>query len=471
VRCAEKFLNQGNDSEAVRLYDRVRLADVPKQKMLEATRGAILARESAGLPLLLEQLRSPDKARFNIGLRVARELAGARVTRALTREMWQAGSARQGYVLLALADRAQGEALPTVLDAVKRGDKDLRLVAIGVLDRYGKASSAPVLIEAAAGGDAEVTAAALTAMARMPGDEVDSILLARLPRSKGTMRQVLIDLAARRQVEAALPEITRCAGDSDAGIRGAAVRAMGAMGGEGAVAGLVELLGKNQGQKAREDIEAALLAISSRAGGSCVRSLLPLEQSGQGALRVVGLHALASAGGPGALEAVRTALQDQEQAVQDEAVRTLSTWPNTWPEDDSVAQPLLALARSTKNPTHQVLALRGYLQFLQGDKKLNNEEKTARLGESLPLLSRPEEKRQAIAVIHGVRSAQALQILSRFAEDSAVAEDAFSALVEAASKDAPGLDKAEREKALHAALASKNDDTKHKAERALNKLK
>ena len=48
-------------AEAVEIYDEVRRADVPKQRILEATRGAILARKSDGIPLLVEQLRSPDK--------------------------------------------------------------------------------------------------------------------------------------------------------------------------------------------------------------------------------------------------------------------------------------------------------------------------------------------------------------------------------------------------------------------------
>jgi HEAT repeat protein len=472
IRCAGKFLDDGKTAEAAKLYDNVRQANVPKQRMLEATRGAILARKRDGLPLLLEQLRSPDKARFDIGLRTARELAGPEVTLALADEMWRASAARQGYLLLAQADRGETEALAVVTAAAKRGDKSLRLVAIGVLDRYGNPASAPILLEAAAGDDAEVTAAALAALARMPGDELDSQLVVHLPQSTGKMRQALIELAARRQVESALPEIVRYAADSDAGIRGAAVRAMGALGQEAVVTDLVQLLGKTEGQKERADLEAALLAISSRSGPSCVQHLLPLEQSSDTALRVAGLHALVSAGGPQALEAVRTSLQDKDQAVQDEAVRTLSTWPNTWPEDEHVAEPLLALARSGENPTHQVLALRGYLQFLQGDKKLNHDEKTAKLKESLPLLTRPEEKRQAIAAIQGISSPQALDILTGFAQDPAVAEDAFSALVEAASKKTPGLDQAEREKALNAALAnSKNDATKRKAQRALDALK
>ncbi len=67
------------------------------------------------------------------------------MTQALADEMWQASPERQGYLLLAQADRGETEALATVLAAARRGHKSLRLVAIGILDRYGNPSSSPTL--------------------------------------------------------------------------------------------------------------------------------------------------------------------------------------------------------------------------------------------------------------------------------------------------------------------------------------
>jgi hypothetical protein len=112
VMCAEKFLAEGKQSEAVKLYDTVRKANVPKQRIIEATRGAILARQSAGLPLLLEQLRSPDKAMMNVGLGTARELPGREVTDALVAELGQASLDRQVLLVQALADRTDATVLP-----------------------------------------------------------------------------------------------------------------------------------------------------------------------------------------------------------------------------------------------------------------------------------------------------------------------------------------------------------------------
>ena len=195
--------------------------------------------------------------------------------------------------------------------------------------------------------------------------------------------------------------------DADAGIRSAAVQAVGAIGQDKQAADLVKLLQKTQNPGERADIEKALLAVSGRGGANCVQYLLPLAQSNDAALRIIALNALAVAGGPDALAAVKSALNDKDEAVQDEAVRTLSTWPNNWPGDAGVAEPLLTLAKSGKKMSHQVLGLRGYLQYVRADNKLSDNEKVAKVNELLPLIQRPEEKRLAIAAVGAIPTAGA----------------------------------------------------------------
>ena len=452
ILCAEKLLAQGKAADAVKLYDAVRAADVPKQKMLEATRGAILARQSAGLSLLLEQLRSPDKALFGIGLRTARELPGRAVTEALAAELPRTSPERQPFLLLALADRNDDAVLPAVLAAAGIGSQKLRLTAVGILDRLSNPASASVLLTAAADSDADLAQAALTALARLSGNEVDANLLDRLPSSTGKTRQVLITLAGQRHLDRALPIIVKSAEDSDAGVRSAAVQAIGILGDDKQVAGLAKLLQSTQSPKERADIEMALLAISGRSGARAVPSLLPLAQNSDSAVRIIALRVLASAGGPEAMAAVKAAVEDKDETVQDDAVRTLSTWPNNWPEDSSVADPLLALAKSGSKPSYQVLALRGYLQYVQGNKQLKDDEKVSKVTDVLPLVKRPEEKRLAIAAIGGVPTAGALDLLVTFAAEPAIAEDACSAIVQLAGSNLPGVSKEQRQKALQVAV-------------------
>lgn len=472
IRCAERFMAEGKFAEAVKLYDTIRHANVPKQKRLEATRGAILARQSAGLPLLIEQLRSADKATLGIALRTARELPGRKVTEALAVELERSGPDRQTSLLLALADRGDDAVLPAILKVVKRGSPKLQIAALGVLQRLGNVSCVPALLDAAVGNNAELAKAAKAALTLLPGKEVNADLAARLPQATGKKRQVLIELAGQRRIDTALSTVALGIADADAGIRSAAIEAVGAIGEAKQTADLVNLLQKTQNAKERADIEKALLTLSGRCGIGCAPYLLPLAKDSHSALRTIGLHALASVGGPDALAAVKAAGNDPDEAVQDEAVRTLSAWPDNWPEDSGAAEALLTLAKSGKKMSHQVLGLRGYLQYVQGDKKLKNDEKVAKVNELLPLIKRPEEKRLAIAVVGALPTAGVLELLTTFAADPDIAEDACSAITKLAGNNMTGVTKEQRQQALQmVAEKTKNDATKKKAEEALKRIK
>jgi HEAT repeat protein len=326
------------------------------------------------------------------------------------------------------------------------------------------------LLEAASSGDKEVSQAALSALARLPGEQVDSTLLNQLPQSSGATRKVLIQLAAQRRIEAAVPAIVQSTQDSDAGIRIAAIQAVGVLGTEKQAADLAALLTKAKDSKEREEVEMALIALTGRSGAASVSRLQPLMQSSDPAVRITALHALASAGGPEALAAVKSAVEDTDESVQDEAVRTLSTWPNNWPEDAAVAEPLLTLAKSGKKMSHQVLGMRGYLEYVKLDKRLKDDEKAAKINELLPLLKRPEEKRLAIAAIDAIPTPAVLQLLVDFAGEPAIADDACSAILNVSGKGVAAVPKEQRQKALQAVVEkTTNDATRKKAEEMLKK--
>ncbi len=98
ILCAERYLAHGNAAEAVKLYDEVRAADLPQTRIFEATRGAILARGAEGVPLLVKELQSADKAHFALGLSIAREIPGREATEAVAAELARAAPQRQTAV-------------------------------------------------------------------------------------------------------------------------------------------------------------------------------------------------------------------------------------------------------------------------------------------------------------------------------------------------------------------------------------
>ncbi len=476
IRCGERFMEDGQFAEATRMYDAVRQVEVPRLRWLEATRGAILARRTDGLPMLLQYLRSPTRAEYAMALRTARELKGREVTEAIGAELEQvdrAGSERGVMLLLALADRTDDAVLPRLLRAAQQGSKPTRVAAVGLFDRFRDPAVVPVLLTAASDADQELAAPAKATLSRMEGKAVDTALLDQLPAASGRTRQAILELAALRRIDAALPAVMKSIGDTDPDVRRAALSTLGLLGSEAQAGDLAARLSQSAKPDERESLEAALTAICGRTGAKCVPLVLPLARHSDSDVRKAALHVLAATGGSDALGAVQSALSDRDEEVQDEAVGTLATWPNNWPDDAAVAAPLLNLIKSDSKRAHQVQGARGYLLHVQENRKLTSADKLQAVEQLLPLLKQPPEKRLAVAALGNIASGRTLQVLTPLAADADVAEEACLALVNVATtKGLEGATPDARRQALQTAAAkSHSEATQRKASDALKTLK
>ena len=258
LRCAEAA---AAPAQAIALYDVLRTAPVPPLVKVAATRGAILARGTAGVPLLLEQLRSDDAVLFSLALRVGIELPGTEVTQALSAEAGKLPADKQGRLIALLAERGDASAIPTLLDRARSGTPDVRVAAIRALARLGHASAVPVLAELAGSDDAEVAKAALAALAGFSGPDVNATIIALLNKPDVKLRLMGVDLIGRRRITEAVPELMRLAGDPDPQLCGPSLKVLGDLAG---VKDLPALLGILQKTALTEEAADALSAVCSR---------------------------------------------------------------------------------------------------------------------------------------------------------------------------------------------------------------
>ncbi len=466
VLCAERFLAEKKFAKATKLYDTVRKADVPKQRVLEATRGGILARQTDGLPLLVETLRSADRAVFGIGLRTARELPGRAVTEALTAEVGKAAADRQGPLLLALADRSDEAVLPAILATAKSGSKNLRLIAMDLIVRLGNATGVPVLFDAMSESDADLSQAAKAALSGWSGKVVDEQLMQRLPRATGGTRLALVELAGQRHVAAAVPELTRIANETDSKARPAAIKALGETVGVEDLGALIGALAKAKSDDDVATVQAALESACTRIPdkAACANKLLPhLSTSPVGAkcalLRVLGVVAT-----PPALDAVQAGVADPQPTVRDTAIRVLSDWP------ESQALPaLLDILRKSEDETHRFLALRGCLRLLEsGDQP--NQQKLTTFTELLARTQRTDDRKAILSGVANVADPAALKLVEPFLADAQVQAEAELAALKIAGSIAKSAPADAKAVATRIQAESKNQPTRDRAAKILGDL-
>ncbi|HET6880790.1 MAG TPA: HEAT repeat domain-containing protein [Pirellulales bacterium] len=446
VLCAERLMTDGRTNEAVEIYDQVRKAEVPKQRMLEATRGAILARKEQGIALLLEQLRSPEKALFQLALGTAREIPSRTVDEALAKELPNTSPPRAALIVVAMADRKDMAALlrsqgwqdlaaddtvtlPTMRQAAAHGPKEVRLAAIEAIGRVGDGSCLNTLLTIATDSDPELSQAAKTALSELRGDSIDREIATRLAKTDDKLYPVLIEVVGERRL-AATPALVKALDSADPAVRQAALKALG----ETVSANEVNILVRQAvSPKHADDAPAAQQALKAAAvrmpdREACAAELAASLDAAPSATKPVLLDILAAVGGTKALAAVGAAAKSSDPELQDASSRLLGEWMTA-----DAAPVLLDLSKTAPGEKFQARALRGYIRIAR-QFVLPDDERLAMCQSALDACRQPAEKKLVLEVLKRYPSQQTLALAIKLMQVPELKADATQTALAIAQK-------------------------------------
>jgi HEAT repeat protein len=426
----ERLLAQNKREESIRLCDAVRRANVPQPCRVAATRGAILARQSAGLPLLIEQLKADDNDLFGVALRTSRELPGGDVTRSLIAELDRLPPARQVLLIRAIGDRQDAEALPAIRTRAADGPREIRLAAIHVLGRMGDVSAVTVLLETAVSGDPVLAPAAQASLTKLHGPAVDAAIVTNLDRGDPNARALLLDLVAQHAIASALPAVLKAADDPNEPVRLAAIKTLGRIIGLKELAILTNRLfaAKSPQETAalQETLKVACLRMPDR--DACAGGLLDCLPSAPMASQRFLIELLGVVGGARALQGVSAAAESANEDLQDAATRVLGEWMSA-----DAAPELLKLAKTLGNDQFRIRALRGYIRIAR-QMSLPAEQKLEMCKTAFGAAQRDEERRLILAALGRVPSAKAISMVVPHLANPALAEEAAEAALAVGEK-------------------------------------
>ena len=438
VYCAEQMMQNGKSEAAAKLYDRIRQADVPKQRIVEATRGAILARGTDGVDLLVEQLQSNDKKLLQIALMTARELKGDGVTEALVANLAKVPADRQPLVIIALADRGDASVLPAMLKAAKDGPDSVRVAAIGVVKQLGDASCIADLLEIAAESDDEAAQAARDALKSLPGEGVDKEIAARLDQAKGATREVLIVLVGQRRIPA-VPALLKAAGDNDAAVRAAALTALGQTVELDNVSVLIERVVAPQHSEDRDPAAKALVAAAVRMPqrDACAEKLVSAMTKAAQSEKVTLLKTLGAMEGAVALKAIGNAAAGGDPELQDVASQLLGKWMTV-----DAAPVLMDLAKSDIDNKYKIRALRGFIRIVR-QFDVPEKERVEMCRAAVAAAERDDEKKLVLEVLQRYPGVDAMQLAVQISKTPSLADAAKASAMAIAQKIGGSTDVAE----------------------------
>jgi HEAT repeat protein len=424
-RCAENLGRRGQSEQAVSIYDRLRKLHAPHQVRAGALRGAILARGNQGLALLRRHLRDGDYILFSAAVQSALELPGSEVTEALTAELNELPADNRTLIIQTLGKRGDPAALPALFAAAKRDDKGVRVAAIRALPEIGNASAVPVLAELVADGNSEVSQAAQEALAAIPGDKADAAVMAMFNSGESSLRLMALELIGRRRMMASIPVLLEAATGDDAEVRRTALRKVGELGGPGELTALLDLLMQLNSSEDLYAGEQALSTVCAKDDDPQSHSETLINRLGEvgSAQKRSLLRVLGQIGGTKALEVVRLAVNDPDREVRPVAISVLCAW-----KTPDAAPDLLALARTSSEPSGKTAALRGYIRLVR-DESLSTEDKVLMCSVANTLVQRDEEKKLLLSVLGTVPAVEALSMVTAHLDNPAIKDEAGFAAV------------------------------------------
>ncbi len=429
VYCAERFMADGNATEAVAIYDEVRKADVPAQRVVEATRGAILARKAEGIPLLVEHLNSPKKELFNIALATAREMKGSEVDKVLATELAKAKPDRAALVINAMADRKDTVELSAILKAASTGEQIVRFSAINALGRVGNASCVPTLIDIASDTDTVLAQNAKTALADLPDPSISQEILARLPKATGKQLVALIEVVGQRRIDAT-DALIKALDNADETVRSAALTSLGSTVPANKMSVLIS---QAVAPKHPEDAEAAKQALKAAAvrmpdREACSAEIVSALKGKNAATQTVLLDILAGVGGTNALKAVGEAGKSTDPALKDTSTRLLGDWMTI-----DAAPVLLELSTTGPADKYQVRSIRGYIRIAR-QFTMSDADRVAMCQKAFEISKAPAEKKLLLDVLKRYPSIENLKLAIKTAEVAELKADSAQAAQAIADK-------------------------------------
>jgi HEAT repeat protein len=376
------------------------------------------------------ELVGRDDADFRaIGLdRIRHAAKGEAATRQFAALLAKQPPERQIELLRALADRGDKAAIPAITATLAAAtDPAARAAAVAALGVLGGGAEVAVLKQSLAAADPE-KAAAKRALTVIRGDEAVSQLIDVARSGESGVRPLVIDILAERRTRSALPVFIAASSDADAGVRAAAMRALGRLGGPEEVPGMVQGFLKAAAGQERNDAERALAAVCTDNPGKerAAESFLAIFKAAGEADREALLSPLGRIGGPGALALVDELLADPTK--RDLGLKALTRWP-----DATVTPKLLDMLGKTQKPAEREMLLGALIRIAPlPDNKLNDKQKLDLIMKIMPLCQTDAERAKLLERANAIRTVETFRFVFAYVDQPALAEPACKSVVELA---------------------------------------
>jgi len=427
LAAAERLIEQGEAKGAAAVYKELQSSRWPAHVRLGAFSGLLAADSEKAPEMILRAIKGADANLRAVAISRISTLKGRNVAGRFAAELPEASPDVQVLLLAALVSMGDPVAAEAVVKAAGHDDAGVRAAALKALGALGDAKCVPLLCGAVTAGKTEAEArAAQASLKALAAEGVDAAIIGCTKAADAEARTGLIDVLIVRKASGAVPLLLAQAGAGAAKTRVTAFYALGKLAEPKDLTKLLGLLVALDDETVRPDAERAAAAVARKIpvpSAQADAALAALRAATATPARCSLIRTLGVIGNAKALQAVARALTEKDAAVQEAAVRALAGWP-----DAGALNALMGVFRTTDNPLHRILALRGCARLL-GLSGGATAQRLKGYRELMAAAKRGEDKKLVLAGLATVASPAAASAVEPHLKDPQIGPEAELAML------------------------------------------
>lgn len=304
----------------------------PQESHIQCTALSIIADVlgEAAFEELLAAMDNPSREFRLRALELAEAFKGEEVTSRWINKMAEVPPEVEAEIVAMLGRRRDRAALPLLIQKLKSEEKAVRLAAIPAVARMGGGEVLQDLFDLLWAGEADEVAAAKQALMGFSGREVIPRAVEALEEMPPLARAALLEILGERFASEHVDLVFAQAASESPEVRQAALASLENLVRENDLPRLIGLLLEALDRRSIPLIQNAAVASANQIPDPEKRADLFLEmlEKAPASKQIDLLRPLARVGGERALQKVIEGTQNRDAAVQDAAVRTLAEWPD-----------------------------------------------------------------------------------------------------------------------------------------------
>lgn len=429
LECADALAESGNTDRAMDIFTQLYDSSQPTPVQAAALTGIINNSDNPG-EQILSVLQDGSVAMKEVAIPLINEVDNVSNLTALAGEFNNLQPQTQIQLLTALEEYGDSSVLNVVLQAADNPNDQVSLAAIRALGELGNASTVSLLVTTAASSSGELEQAARESLYQLNAENVDQTIIDAISPATADEKFELVRAIEQRRIYDAVENVIDTATDQNLAVRMESARVLRAIAQPEHLPDMVDLLANAENDGVQAELERSVIAVAQKIDEPSERGeavLAKLEEVSSPDVRASLLEVLGSIGDPDGLATLREALDSQSSMIKSAAIRGLSSWPDTEPTSD-----LLNVAKNADSQTHQILALRGYIQLVGKASERPADETVNMYQQAMDLAENVNEQRMVLSGLSNMEALAALDMAANYLEDPAIQQEAAAAAVQIA---------------------------------------